>query len=151
VSRYDRLGQYLSLYNLFWAVLGLSALFDHISIKETRKRESGQKRSIIIQYETLQRDMTNYGHIRHSISNSDQLSTGAPEKATYGLWRHLVTDTAYYGMYWSRMTCCRQWWPTMVNNIKFDRVCPLQGRIEGPRSSISGYSKYGTLIQDSSN
>jgi len=49
VPRYDRLGPYLSLYNLLWAVLGLSVLFDHISIKVTRKRESGQQWSIIIQ------------------------------------------------------------------------------------------------------
>jgi len=34
--------------------------------------------------------MTNYGHIWHSIANSDQFSTSAPEKATYDLWRQLV-------------------------------------------------------------
>jgi len=93
-SRYDRLGTYLSLHNHFWAVLGLSVMFDHISNKETLKRESGQKWSIIKQYEPLWRDMTNYSHITHRISNSDQFSTSATEKATYGLWRHIVADTA---------------------------------------------------------
>jgi len=51
-------------------------------------------------------------------------------------------------IYWSRMTLCRQWCPTMVKNITFARVSPFQGRIEGPRCSISGYSMYGTLRQD---
>jgi len=108
VPRYNRLGQYLYLFYHFWAVLSLSVMFDLIMIKVPGKRESGQQWSIIIQYEPLQRDMTIYGHIRHSISNSDQLSTGVPEKATYGLWRRLVADTAYYGIYWSRSACCRQ-------------------------------------------
>jgi len=94
VSRYDRLGPYLPLHNHFWAVLGLYVMFDHISIKETLKRDSGQKRSIIKQYEPLWRDMTNYGHIRHKLSNTDHFSTSAPEKATYGLWRYLVAYTA---------------------------------------------------------
>jgi len=87
--------------------------------------------------------MTNYGHIWHSIANSDQFSRSATEKPTNDLWRQLVAYTAKYGIYWSRMTCCRQWWPTMLKNIKFERVNPLQGRIEGRRSSISGYSMYG--------
>jgi len=139
VSRDDRLGRYLSLHNHFLAVLGLSVMHDHISIKETLKRESGKKWSIIKQYEPLWRDMSNCGHTWRSITNSDQFSTREPEKATFGLWRHLVADIAYYGIYLSRMTCCRQWWPSMVQNIKFDRVSPLQVRIEGPRSSISGY------------
>jgi len=39
---------------------------------------------------------------------------------------------------WSRMTCLRKWWPAMIKNIKFERVSPLQVRIEGPHSSISG-------------
>jgi len=39
----------------------------------------------------------------------------------------------------------------MVKNMKFERVSPLQGRIEGPRSSISGNSMYGTLRQVWSN
>jgi len=86
VSWYGRCEQYLSLYYLFCEVLWYSVMFDHISIKETRKRESGQKWSIIIQYEPLLRDMTNYGHIRHRISNTDQFPTSAPEKATYDLW-----------------------------------------------------------------
>jgi len=139
VSRYDRLGPYLSLHNLFWDVLWFSVMYDHISIKETLKRESGQKWSIIKQYELLWRDKTNYGYIRHSISNSDQFPTRAPEKATYGIWRLLVADTPYYGIYWSRMNCCMHWCPTMVKNIKFERVYPLQVRIEGPRSTISVY------------
>jgi len=94
VSRYDRLGPYLSLHNHFWEVLWFSVMFDHISIKEPQKGESGQKWSIIKQYERLWRDMTNYGHIRHRISNTEQFSTSAPEKSTYGLWRQLVADTA---------------------------------------------------------
>jgi len=94
VSRDDRLVPYSSLHNYFWAFLGLSDMFDYISIKETLKRESGQKGSIIKQYEPLWRDMTNYGHTRHRISNTDQFSTSAPEKATYGLWGHLVAYTA---------------------------------------------------------
>jgi len=138
-SRYDRLGPYLSLHYLYWAVLALSVMFDYITIQEPRKRESVQKSSIIIQYEPLQRDMKNYCHIWHSISNSDQSSTSLPEKATYNLWRQLVVYTALCGIYWTHMTCCRQWWPTMVKNIKFVRVSPLQVRTEGPRSSISGY------------
>jgi len=36
-------------------------------------------------------------------------------------------------------------------NIKFARVSPLQGRIEGTRSSITGYVMYGTLRQNWSN
>jgi len=39
----------------------------------------------------------------------------------------------------------------MVKNIKFERVSPLQGRIEGPRCTILGNSMYGTLRQDRSN
>jgi len=50
VSRYDRLGAYLSLYNLFRTILELSLIFDHIKIKVPGKRESGQQWSIIIQY-----------------------------------------------------------------------------------------------------
>jgi len=151
VSRYDILGPYMFLCNLLWEVLALSVRFDHIKIKETFKLESGQKWSIIKQYELLWRDMTNCGLIRHRFSNSDQFSTSATEKATYGLWCHLVANTAKYGIYWSRMICCRQWWPTMVKNIKFARISPLQGRMEGPRSSTSGYSMYGTVRQNCSN
>jgi len=92
--RYDTLVPYLYLHYLFWAVLSLSVRLEHNRIKVPCKRESGQNRSIIIQYETLQQDMTNYGHIRHSISNSVQFSTRAPEKATHGLWRQLVAYTA---------------------------------------------------------
>jgi len=151
VSRHDKLGPYLSLHNHVWAILGLSVMFEHISIKETVKRESGQKWSIIKQYEPLWRDMTNYDHIRHRIHNTDQFPSSAPEKAKYGLWRHLVADTAQYGIHSSRMICCKQWWSTMVKNIKFAGVSPLQGRIEGSRSSISGFSMYLTLRQDWSN
>jgi len=43
----------LSLHYLFPAVLALSAMFDHITIKEPRKRECDQRWSIIIQYELL--------------------------------------------------------------------------------------------------
>jgi len=39
----------------------------------------------------------------------------------------------------------------MIKNIKFERLSPFQGRIEKPRSSISGYGMYGTLRQDWSN
>jgi len=39
----------------------------------------------------------------------------------------------------------------MIKNIKFERVSPLQGRIEGPRYSISSYGVYGTMRQDWSN
>jgi len=53
VSRYDRLGPYLSLYYLFWAILALSVKFHHITIKVPGKRESGQKWSIVIQYDLL--------------------------------------------------------------------------------------------------
>jgi len=79
VSRYDRLGPYLSLYYLFWAVLALSVRFDHIKVEVLCKGESGHKWSIIKQYDPLWRDMTNYGHIRHRISITDQFSTSAPE------------------------------------------------------------------------
>jgi len=94
VSRYDRLRPYLSLHNHCWAVLGLSVMFDHISVKETLKRECDQKWSIIQQYEPLWRDMTNYGYIRHRISNTDKYPTSSPEKATYDLWRQLVACAA---------------------------------------------------------
>jgi len=49
VSRYDKLGPYLSLNYVFPGVLALSVMFDHITIKEPRKRESDQKWSIAIQ------------------------------------------------------------------------------------------------------
>jgi len=94
VSRYDGLVPSLSLHNLFWEVLWFSVVFDHILIKETRKRECGQQWFIIIQYVLLSRGVTNCGHIWTSIANSDQFSTSAPEKATYELWRHLVADNA---------------------------------------------------------
>jgi len=42
VSRYDRLGAYVTLYYLFWAALALSVRFDHIKVKVQGKRESGQ-------------------------------------------------------------------------------------------------------------
>jgi len=82
--RGDILGSYLFLHYLFRVVLALSFMFDHILIKETLKRESGQKFSIIKQCESLWRDMKNYGHKRHRISNTYQFSTRAIEKATYG-------------------------------------------------------------------
>jgi len=94
VSRYDILGPCLSLYYHFCVLLALYVKFDHITIKVPGKREGGLKWTISIQYEPLKRDVTIYGHIRHNISNSEQFSTSAPEKATYGLWRLLVADTA---------------------------------------------------------
>jgi len=51
LPRYDRLAPHLSLYYLFSEVLALSVRFDDIKIKVAGKRESGQKWSIIIQYE----------------------------------------------------------------------------------------------------
>jgi len=131
VSRYDRLGPYVSLNYLFCAALALSVRFDHIKVKLPGKNESGQKWSIIIQNVLSKRGVTNCGHIWPSIANSDQFSTSATAKDAYDLWRHLVADTALYGIYWSCMTCCRQWWPAMFKNIKFESVSPLQGRIEG--------------------
>jgi len=94
VWRYDSLVPSSYLHNLFWEVMLFSVVLNHILIKETRKRESGQKWSITKHYETLWRDIRNYGHTRHRISNTAQFSASAPEKATYGLWRHLVADTA---------------------------------------------------------
>jgi len=94
VSRYDRLGPYLSLYYLFWAVLWHSVSFDHIKFKVPGKRESGQKWSIIIQNVLSKRGVSNCGHIWHRISYSEQFSASASEKATYGLWRHLVAYTS---------------------------------------------------------
>jgi len=44
--------------------------------------------------------------------------------------------------------CYGQRLPIMVKDIKFERVSPFQGRIEKPRSSISGYGMYGNLRQD---
>jgi len=49
VSRYNRLGPYLTLYYLFWAFSSRSLRFDHIKIKVPGKREGGQKWSITIQ------------------------------------------------------------------------------------------------------
>jgi len=147
LSTYDRLGPYFSLYYPSWAILALSVKSDHIKIKVPGKRESSQKWPIIIQKVLPQRGMTNFGHIWSSIANSDQFSTSAPVKATYDLWRQLVADTVLYGIYWSRMTCCRQWWPTIVKNIWFERVSTRQVRIEGPRSSITGYGMLGSLRQ----
>jgi len=43
VSGHDKLGPYFTLNYLFPGVLALSAMFDHITIKEPRKRESDQK------------------------------------------------------------------------------------------------------------
>jgi len=63
VSRYDRLGLYLSLHYFFRAVLELSVMFDHITIKEPRKREGDQKWSIILQNDISMRGVTNCGHI----------------------------------------------------------------------------------------
>jgi len=94
VSWYDSFGLYLPLHYLFWAVLSLSVRLGRNRVKVQCKRESSQKRSIILQYETLQWDMTNYGHICHRISNTDQFSTSAPEEATYDLWRQLMAYTA---------------------------------------------------------
>jgi len=94
VSRYDRLGPHVSLYYLFCAVLALFVRFDHIKVEVQGKRESGQKWSIIIQNFLSLRGVTKCGHIWPSIDNSDQFSISATEKATYGLWRHLVADTA---------------------------------------------------------
>jgi len=42
VSWYDRLGPYMSLHYLFWAVLARSVMLDHITIKEPRKDASDQ-------------------------------------------------------------------------------------------------------------
>jgi len=93
VPRYNRLEPHMPHY-LFCAVLALCVRFDHIKFEVQGKRESGQKWSIIIQYEPLKRDMTNYGHIWHRISNTDQFSASAPEKATYALRRQRVAYTA---------------------------------------------------------
>jgi len=43
VSRYDRLGSYLSLYHPFWAILALPVRFDHIKIKVPCKRERPER------------------------------------------------------------------------------------------------------------
>jgi len=94
VSRYDRLGPYLSLHYLFWTVLALYVIFDHVTINEPRKRECDQKWSIMIHNDLSYRGVTNCGHISHSIANSGQFSTSATEKATYDLWRQLVAYTA---------------------------------------------------------
>jgi len=94
VSRYDRLGPYLSLYYLFRHVSSRSLRFDHIKVRVPGKREGGQKWSIIIQNVRSKWGVTNCGHIRHSIANSDQFSRSATEKATYDLWRQLVAHTA---------------------------------------------------------
>jgi len=148
VSRYDWLVWYLTLHYLFWAVLALYVMFDRITINEPRKCECDKKWTIIIQNDLSWRGVTNFGHIWHSIAHSGQFWTSASKKATYDSWRQLVAYTSLYGFYWSRMTYCRQWWPNMVKKINFERVCTLQGRIEGPRSCISGYSMYGNMKQD---
>jgi len=49
VSRFDRLGPYLSLYYIFRALLAPSVRFDLIKVEVQGKRESGQKLIIIIQ------------------------------------------------------------------------------------------------------
>jgi len=94
VSRYDRLGPYLSLHYLLWAVLARYVMFHHITFNEPRKRECDQKSSIIIQNDLSQLGVTNCGHIWHSIAYSGHLSTSATAKATYDLWRQLVAYTA---------------------------------------------------------
>jgi len=94
MSRGDRLGPSMTLPYLFWAVLALCVRSDHIKIKMSGKRESGQEWSVIIQNDISQRGVTNCGHIWHSIPNSDQFSTSETEKATYDLWRQLVAYTA---------------------------------------------------------
>jgi len=94
VSRYDRLGPYISLYYPFWTALALSVRFEHIKIKVPGKQESRLKWPIIIQNVLSLRVVTNCGPIWHSIANSDQFSTSAPEKASYGLRRQLVAYTA---------------------------------------------------------
>jgi len=43
MSRYDRLGPYMSLHYLFWAVLARSVMFEHFKVKVPGERESGQK------------------------------------------------------------------------------------------------------------
>jgi len=63
VARYDRLGPYLSLHYIFWAVLALSVMFHHITNKEQRKRESVQECFIIIQNVLSERVVTNCCHI----------------------------------------------------------------------------------------
>jgi len=49
-SKDDRLGLYLSLYYLLWAILALTVRFGRIAIKVPGKDHSGQKWSIIMQY-----------------------------------------------------------------------------------------------------
>jgi len=53
VPRYDRLGPCMSLHYLFGEVLALSVMFGHIKINVPDERESGQKLSVIIQYQAL--------------------------------------------------------------------------------------------------
>jgi len=43
MSIYDRLGLYMSLHYLFWAVVERSVMFDHIKVKVPGERESGHK------------------------------------------------------------------------------------------------------------
>jgi len=85
VSKYDRLGPYLSLIYLFPAVVALSVMFDHITFNEPRKRECEQKWSIMIHNDLSYQGVTNCGHIWYSIANSGQFSTSATQKATYDL------------------------------------------------------------------
>jgi len=87
VSRYDVLGPYMSVHSLFWTVLALSVMLEYIKVNVPGERESGHKWSVIIQNELSERDVTNCGHIWHSIANSGQFSASATEKSTYDLWR----------------------------------------------------------------
>jgi len=56
------------------------------------------------------------------------------------VWR-MTPDSGIYFIIWHLLVSydLLQWCPAMVKNINFERVSPLQVRIEGPRSSISGY------------
>jgi len=87
----------------FLSNLALYVKFNHITIKVPRKRGSGQRWSIIIQYQPLERDMTNYGHIRHRITNTDQFPkvrlkmvcmTYAPASGIYFIIWHLQVPYA---------------------------------------------------------
>jgi len=69
-------------------------MFDHITVKEPRKRESDQKWSIMMHNDLSWRGVTNCGHIWHSIANSGQFSTSATQEATYDLLRRLVAYAA---------------------------------------------------------
>jgi len=117
---------------LFRSILFILRSTCHVSAKVASNGHNHSKCPVIARCDLLWPQLIQY----------IQLSSIFDKCAWKGYVWLMTPDSGIYFIIWhlwSRITCCRKWWPAIVKNIKFERYSPPQVRIEGPRSSISGY------------